>query len=196
MTTKFHGNFHTIRRKRRLFVIVSWLILNCESASRWFPWKKALPNIVLCKIWLTPLLKEDQEKELHSGNYWQLRGGNMSLHPPAPAQHQRHNNCKVWYLVWLHCGKLSRFMTDAPHCCTLGLSTTLHNQQWPTCCSTILILCRRKQDLLFRDILAQCPMCGLLHLNLDFIPIILMLYPAIMSANVRFTADGYEMRGQ
>ena len=44
----------------------------------------------------------------------------MSLHPPAPAQHQRHNNCKVWYLVWLHCGKLSRFMTDAPHCCTLG----------------------------------------------------------------------------
>ena len=72
-----------------------------------------------------------------------------------------------------------------------------HNTtQWPTCCSTILILCRRKQDLLFRDILAQCPMCGLLHLNLDFIPIILMLYPAIMSANVRFTADGYEMRGQ
>ena len=32
------------------------------------------PNIVLYKIWLTPLLEEDQEKELHragdhSGNY-------------------------------------------------------------------------------------------------------------------------------
>ena len=54
----------------------------------------------------------------------------------------------------------------------VGYNTT----QWPTSYSTILILCRRKQDLLFRDILAQCPMCGLLQLNLDFIPIILMLY--------------------
>ena len=152
---------------------------------------------MLCKIWLTPLLEEDQEKELHragdhSGNYRQLRGGNMSLHPPAPApaQHQRHNNCKVWYLVWLHCGKLSRFMTDAPHCCTLGrvqhhtmANKLLYN---PNLVQKETRFAISRHFSTMSNVWSTSPKSWLFSHH----PLALS---AIMSANVRFTA---EMRGQ
>ena len=139
--------------------LIDSLVWKCYSRC----FQQKLFRILCCAKFgwhLYCLLEEDQEKELHragdhSGNYCSSGVGTWASILQHQHQHSTSSTIIARFDIWFDC-TVGNCQDSWQMLLTAALWVGYNTTQWPTSYSTILILCRRKQDLLFRDILAQC----------------------------------------